>query len=91
MDEPTRMKMVFGLSSERRYPHRRLGRYQKSERISIRGRDILSPYPTARPNSMRTAESSGQCELRSRKDFPLDLGTFVGHCLAQVILGLKTD
>ena len=36
-------------------------------------------------------KSLGQCKLRSRNDFPLNLGAFVGEYLAQIILGLKTD
>lgn len=34
---------------------------------------------------------SGHGEFRRRMDFPLDLGTFVGDRLAQIILGLKAD
>ena len=41
--------------------------------------------------SRTVVKPSGHSEIRCRKDFPLDLGAFVGDRFTQVILGLKAD
>jgi len=57
--------------------------------LTIRGNRGSRSSPCKAARCM--AEPPGQCERRSRKDFPLDPGAFVGDRFAQIVFGLKTD